>query len=87
MKAEKFCQSCGMPMKKDPASGSTETDGSQNLTYCSYCYKDGQFTQPNFTAKQMQDFCKQKLRETGCSRLTAWLFTMGIPRLSRWKHK
>lgn len=37
-----FCQSCGMPMSKEHYS--TNKDGSANTTYCSYCYKDGEFT-------------------------------------------
>jgi len=87
MKKKTFCQSCGMPMSKDPLGGGTELDGRQNLTYCSYCYVDGQFTQPDFTVEQMQEFCRQKLREAGCGRFSSWLFTLGIPRLARWKQK
>jgi hypothetical protein len=37
----KFCQSCGMPMKKDPLHGGTNADCSQNELYCSYCYREG----------------------------------------------
>lgn len=37
-----LCQSCGMPMTNEYYS--TNTDGTANTVYCSYCYKDGQFT-------------------------------------------
>jgi hypothetical protein len=30
----KFCQSCGMPMKRDPQGGGTNADGSINENYC-----------------------------------------------------
>lgn len=86
MKANKFCQSCGMPIQKDPQKGSTNNDGSKNTTYCSYCYQGGQFTF-NGTAKEMQAFCKEKMIEQGSSKFTAWLFTRNIPRLERWRHK
>jgi hypothetical protein len=82
---EKFCQSCGMPMKKDPEQGGTETDGSKSLKYCSYCYQSGQFMNPDFTAHQMQVFCIEKMKEQGMPWIVAWLFTRGIPRLERWK--
>lgn len=81
----KFCQSCGMPMKQDPEQGGSEKDGSKSSEYCSYCYVEGEFTQPDFNAKQMQDFCVEKMQEQGMPKLVAWLFTRGIPRLRRWK--
>jgi len=49
---ELFCQSCGMPMSQAEHLG-TEADGSKNEKYCFYCYKDGEFTQPDATLEQM----------------------------------
>jgi len=83
---EKFCQSCGMPMKKDPELGGTNSDGSKSLKFCSYCYQSGQFTQPDITAKEMQDFCIDKMKEMGMPRLIGWLFTRSIPKLERWQN-
>lgn len=81
----KNCQSCGMPIKKDPAGGGTNADGSKSTMYCSYCYTNGAFKNPEWTAKQMQDFCKLKLQEMGMPSIVAWLMTINIPRLKRWK--
>lgn len=81
----KYCQSCGMPMKDDPQGGGTNADGTKSTEYCSYCYQEGSFTQPDFTAKQMQEFCIEKMREMKFPWLVAWLFTRNIPRLKRWK--
>jgi ABC-type lipoprotein export system ATPase subunit len=39
----KICQSCGMPMSEDNQKGTNE-DGSLSNDYCSYCFKNGQFT-------------------------------------------
>lgn len=39
----KVCQSCGMPMGKDPNKGGTNTDGSISEKYCSFCYQNGKF--------------------------------------------
>jgi len=80
----KICQSCGMPMKKDPQGGGTNTDGSRNETYCSYCYQDGAFTFDG-TVQEFQEFCRKMMIDSGYSKFTAWLFTRGMKRLQRWK--
>lgn len=80
----RFCQSCGMPMKQDPRGGGTNADGTVNRDLCSYCYRDGAFTQPDLTAAEMQTFCIDRLREQGVPRPVGWLMTRNIPRLKRW---
>ena len=81
----KFCQSCGMPMKRDPQNGGTNSDGSKNSDYCSYCYKDGRFTSPEInTPQKMQQFCIKKMKEMGMPGFVAWFFTRSIPKLKRW---
>jgi hypothetical protein len=80
----KNCQSCSMPLKKDPQGGGTEADGSKSTMYCSYCYQNGKFTQPDWTAQQMQEFSKNKLKEMGFPGFLAGFFTKGIPKLKRW---
>lgn len=80
----KICQSCGMPMSKDPGKGGTETDGTKNLKYCSYCYDNGKFTWEG-NVKDFQNFCKEKMIESGQPKFMAWLFTRGMSRLERWK--
>lgn len=80
----KNCQSCGMPLKKDPLHGGTNADGSKSNMYCSYCYQDGKFTRPDMTAPQMQEFAKGKMKEMGFPGFLAGMFTKGIPKLKRW---
>ena len=84
-KTHKNCQSCGMPIKKDPAGGGTNADGTKSGMYCSFCYQKGAFTR-DCTAGEMQEFCKGKLKEMGFSRFLTWLMTSNIPRLARWKN-
>jgi hypothetical protein len=86
MKTYKNCQSCGMPLTKDPEKGGTEKDRAKSVMYCSYCYKDGEFTQPDFSADDMKMFCKGKMKEMGFPGFLAGFFTMGIPKLERWKN-
>ncbi len=83
----KNCQSCGMPLKKSPNGGGTEVDRSISKKYCAYCYENGQFKQPDITAKQMQEFVKGKMKEMGFPGFIAGFLSKGIPKLDRWKNK
>jgi agmatine/peptidylarginine deiminase len=80
----KNCQSCGMPMKKDPEGGGTNSDGSKSTTYCSKCFQNGQFTNPTMTVQEMQTRVKQKLGEMHFPKFVASWFARGIPKLKRW---
>lgn len=87
-KEYKMCQSCSMPLNKDPKGGGSNADGSKSKMYCSYCYENGKFLQPDITAQEMQAFVKAKLKENGgFLGLFAGFFTSGIPNLERWKNK
>jgi len=81
----KFCQSCGMPMKKDEQGGGTTADGTKSLKYCSHCYQHGKYTLPDYTAPQMQALVKGKMKEMGFPGFLAGFFTYGIPKLERWR--
>jgi hypothetical protein len=78
------CQSCGMPLRRDPLGGGTNADGSKSRAYCSHCYANGHFTRPDITAREMQARVHDKLRERGIPRILSWMFTRRIPRLQRW---
>jgi hypothetical protein len=84
-KAYKNCQSCGMPMKKDEKGGGCNADGTKSNKYCSKCYDNGKFTRPDMTVEEMKDLVKGKLKEFGFPGFIASFFTMGIPKLERWK--
>lgn len=81
----KNCQSCGMPMKKDAAGGGAERDGSKSEKYCSHCYRNGAFTQPDMTASEMQALVKGKLKEMRFPGFIAGFFASGVPKLERWR--
>ncbi len=81
----KNCQSCGMPLAKDPEGGGLEADGSRSTRYCSICYDNGAFRHPDVTAQEFQAHCLDALVAKGVPRVMAWLFTRGIPNLPRWK--
>lgn len=87
MKENKFCQSCGYPMKKDKNGGGSEKDGNLSLLYCSMCYEKGEFLTPPEvdSAEKMQKFCIEEMKKDGISSVFAWLATRSIPHLERWK--
>ena len=58
---KQFCQSCGMPMETPEMFG-TNADGSKNDDYCTYCFKDGKFTQ-DVSMDEMIEVCIQYLDE------------------------
>ena len=83
-KLYKFCQSCGMPIKKTVDSG-TNADGSQSGRFCAHCFHDGKFTLPDLTLDQMKLRVKDKLKEFGIPGFLTWIFTRNIPKLERWR--
>ncbi len=84
-KTNKVCQSCGMPMKKDPQGGGTNSDGTKSEMYCSYCYQNGAFTAANMTVAEMQELVKGKLKEMHFPGFLASVMVKGIPKLKRWQ--
>ncbi len=81
----KRCQSCGMPLSKDPMRGGSEADGALSTMYCSFCYDKGAFLHPDFNVAEMQDFCIAQLTSKGMPKVMAWLLTRDIPKLARWR--
>ena len=84
-KFDKFCQSYGMPMEKDPENGGTNADGSKTAKYCSYCYQDGSFKDNFTTPGEMVKLVREKLKEMGVGPLKRWFYSSHIPQLERWK--
>ena len=81
------CQSCGMPLSKDPLGGGTNADGSTSSEYCSHCYREGAFTQPNITAAEMTTLVEGKLRSMHFPGFLARRFAKEVPTLRRWRNQ
>lgn len=79
-----MCQSCSMPMSKDPTGGGKNIDGSISTKYCGHCFQDGEFVAQNIGVKEFQACCVKIMSEQGWPRPLAWLMTRGIPKLERW---
>ena len=79
------CQSCGMPIEEGYFG--TNKDGSENKQFCTFCYQNGAFSEPEVTIEDMIErsvsfmtvelnFEEKKARE---------LSQKIIPTLDRWK--
>jgi hypothetical protein len=82
-----FCQSCGMPLSKDENGGGSNSDGTKSSEYCSKCYVNGAFTDPNLTVDQMQDKVRGKMKEMHFPGFMASYFVKDIPKLKRWSNQ
>lgn len=78
------CQSCGMPLAKDPAGGGTNADGSKSSEYCGFCYRNGKFTEPELSCDEMVRKARSKMKEMKIPALIGWFVARKIPKLKRW---
>lgn len=83
MEGYTFCQSCGMPVDLPELPG-TEKDGSRSTIYCIYCYRDGEFTDPDMTMEEMKEHVIAELRKTDATETAIARSVARLPQLSRW---
>lgn len=73
-----------MPLSKDKQGGGTNADGSKSTLYCSHCYQNGAFTQPDCTVEQMVGRVSDKMRSMRIPSFLIRYFVKDIPTLKRW---
>jgi len=79
------CQSCGMPFDEGHVEFiAKEPDGSESI-YCSYCYKDGKFLEPNATISDMVEIGVPHLARKIGEQAAREQLSRFIPTLVRWK--
>ncbi len=86
-KSETMCQSCGMPLDKDPVHGGSNADKSLSQKYCSFCYREGKFLDEGITleqkiSKNVQIAVKMGMPEDKARQLAETT----IPNLERWRN-
>ena len=87
---EKFCQSCCMPLNLhgEDVRG-TEADGSKSTKYCSYCYENGAFIEPNITFDEMLVRGKEAISNGQGNKIVKFFmktfYPMQLKGLERWK--
>lgn len=83
----KQCQSCGLPLHKDPSGqgGWSEKNGTISEKRCSLCYKDWQFVWGECTLQQMQTIVDNALQAQWYGWLMRTMVKLQMPHLERWK--
>lgn len=76
-----------MPLNKDIQDGGTEADGvTRSEKYCSMCYVNGAFINPEMTLKEMEELVDKALKnEVKMWAPLRWLAVKNVKRLDRWK--
>jgi hypothetical protein len=82
--AMQICQSCSMPMTK-PEDFGTNTNQSKNEEYCTYCFQNGNFTNPNLNLDQMIEKLVSMHDRMGITEeLARKMANTNLPKLRRW---
>ncbi len=83
--AEKYCQSCAMPMGETDEMYGYNIDGSKNEDYCKYCFENGKFIQ-ECTIEEMIEICVPHMIKQGMSEEEARKIMINcLPKLKRWQ--
>lgn len=83
----KICQSCGMPLDKDPNAGGTNIDNSKSDKFCSFCFKAGEFTDKEISLQEKIEkniqiaVARMNITESEARQMAENI----LPNLERWK--
>jgi hypothetical protein len=81
-----ICQSCGMPLEKDPNKGGSNADQSLNLTYCSYCFRNGKFLDQGISLREkIEKNIAIAVRMGMTADLARQIAESTLPGLERWR--
>ena len=82
----RICQSCAMPMTTPDELG-THGDGSPHDEYCTYCFQEGEFTEPELTLAHMVEIAAEiMVSDEGISESVATLAAReSLTPLKRWR--
>jgi hypothetical protein len=82
-----LCQSCGMRLDNDDVYLQSSVDQKEKIRYCSDCFKEGQFTEPAITFKEMKDKVRNRCKELGFGKLVTFIYLRRLHDLERWLPK
>lgn len=87
---QKVCQSCGMPLKQGQGDfRGTEADGTRSEKYCTRCYLQGKYVDPNLTKEQLINITFEELDKSDMNKIKKWMLKKVYPKqlnaLERWR--
>ena len=76
-----------MPLRTEKAGDcrGSEADGTKSETWCSLCYVEGRFMNPDCTLEEMIGIVDDALRREKASWIMRRLARRQVPRLARWR--
>ena len=76
-----------MPLRTEKAGDcrGSEADGTKSETWCSLCYVEGRFMNPDCTLEEMIGIVDDALRREKASWIMRRLARRQVPRLGRWR--
>lgn len=86
MENKNFCQSCSMPLDKPEMMG-TEKDGTKSNEYCTYCYQNGAFVNPDMSLNEMEVLVKEQMEKRKIDTNIINMAVSSLPNLKRWRAK
>jgi radical SAM superfamily enzyme len=75
-----------MPIDKPEMMG-TEKDGSKSKEYCTYCYQNGSFVNPDMKLEEMKTLVKDQMEKRKIDTGIINMAVSSLPNLKRWKNK
>jgi radical SAM superfamily enzyme len=75
-----------MPIDKPEKMG-TEKDGSKRKEYCTYCYQNGSFVNPDMKLEEMKTLVKDQMEKRKIDTGIINMAVSSLPNLKRWKNK
>jgi hypothetical protein len=82
---EPICQSCAMPLSQDPKGGGTEVTGAISTDYCSFCYNNGAFQDPEIGLPEFITKLKSIMGDMKMPPELAEKTISILPTLKRWR--
>lgn len=73
-----------MPLNKPEVLG-TEKDGSKSNEYCTYCYQNGSFINPNMTLDEMKTLVRTQMEKMKMDAGVINMAVSSLPNLKRWR--
>lgn len=80
-----YCQSCGIYLKHQDFYASLDKEEQRKTKYCTTCYKDGIFIEPDLTYEQMKKRVKERCLKLGFNKFQTFIYLLRLKKLFRWQ--
>lgn len=82
-----YCQSCGLPFDSAHKEFIAKEKDASDSMYCTFCYEDGRFINPNATVESMVETGVAHLGKKIGEEAAREQLSRFLPALARWRKK